>query len=353
MISRDEYLTLPMEQRFLPLDKEQNGRANRLFNGLVTVDMHTHIFGSLDFSFDYESVQQIGVTGLFEAVPNLAEDFDQSMRLLGKYKSIIASKPGLINATKAEDIRRAKREGKQAVLYQLEPQTCGRKLERIEIAYGLGIRMMLLTFNTKNYLGDGCAERTNGGLSYLGIEVVQRLNDIGILIDLSHCGIQTSLDACKYSKAPVLFNHTGARALNPSCKRLRTDEEIRAVANTGGLVGISAIPNQLSRNPEQGIQDMLNHIDYVVKLVGVDHVAIGLDNVFGDQVAHHRALSKSREVDLERSGIVLAADYMYGIESPAEWRNIVRGLVSRGYSDEDIAEIVGGNALRVIEQVIG
>ena len=212
MLSRDEYLKLHLEQRFIPLDEAKAARANRLFDSLPTVDLHTHIFGSLHFSFDYDQIRQIGVTGLFEAVPAVSEDFDESVRLLGKYKSLVAHQPGLISATRAEDIRRAKREGKQAVLYQLEPQTMGRDPNRIDIAYGLGFRMMLLTFNTKNYLGDGCSERTDCGLSYLGIEVVRRLNELGILIDLSHCGIQTSLDTCKHSKAPVLFNHTGARA---------------------------------------------------------------------------------------------------------------------------------------------
>lgn len=353
MLSRDEYLKLPLEQRFIPLDEAKAARANRLFDDLPTVDLHTHIFGSLHFSFDYEQVRQIGVTGLFEAVPAVSEDFDESMRLLGTYKNLVAHQSGLISATRAEDIRGAKRAGKQAVLFQLEPQTVGRDPNRIDVAYGLGIRMMLMTFNTKNYLGDGCSERTDCGLSYLGIEVVRRLNELGVLIDLSHCGIQTSLDTCKHSTAPVLFNHTGARALNPPCKRLKTDEQIRAVADTGGLIGICAIPNQLSRNPEQGVEDMLNHFEHVAKLVGIDHVAIGLDNVFGDQVGHHRQMAATNIVNLERSGIVLAADYMYGIESPLEWRNIVRGLVSRGFSDEEITKIVSGNALRVIEQVVG
>jgi len=353
MLPREDYLKLPLEERFIKLGPEEDKHATRLFQELITVDLHTHMFGSIHFSFDYELVHQSGITCCFEAVPALSEDFDESMELLGKYRHIVDTQPGLVSATRAEEIRRAKREGKQAFMYQLEPQTIGRKLERVEIAYGLGVRMMLLTFNTRNYVGDGCTERTNCGLSYLGIELIERLNDLGILIDLSHCGIQTTLDTIKFSKDPVVINHTGARALNPPCARLKTDEEIRALADKGGLIGISAIPNQLSSKPEQGIEDMLNHIDYVVKLVGIDHVAIGLDNIFGDQVAHHRELAKSKSVNLERSGIVLAADYMFGIESPLEWRNIVRGLVSRGYSDEEIAKIVGGNALRIIEEVVG
>jgi len=353
MLSREKYLELPLEERFVPLGDEESKRANELFEKLVTVDMHTHIFGSVHFHFEYEPVRQSGVTCCFEAVPALPEDFDESMELLGRYRSIVEAEPGLVTALRAENIRQAKRDGNQAVMYQLEPQTIGRDLDRIDIAYGLGIRMMLLTFNTRNYVGDGCSERTDSGLSYLGIEMVERLNDIGILIDLSHCGVQTSLDAAQFSRDPVLFNHTGARALNPACTRLKSDEQLRAVADKGGLIGISAIPNQLSNKPEQGIEDMLNHIGYVVNLVGIDQVIIGLDNTFHDQVAFHRKLAASRSVDLEKSGIVLAADYMYGIESPLEWRNIVRGLVSRGYSDGDIEKIVSGNALRVMEEVVG
>jgi membrane dipeptidase len=353
MLSREEYLKLPLEERFVPLSDEESSRANKLFEELTTVDMHTHIFGSVHFHFEYEPVRQSGITCLFEAVPALPEDFDESMELLGKYRSVVEAEPGLVSAMRAEDVRQAKRDGKQAVMYQLEPQTMGRDLGRIDVAYGLGIRMMLLTFNTRNYIGDGCGERTDSGLSYLGIEMVERLNDIGIMIDLSHCGIQTSLDAAKFSTDPVFFNHTGARALNPRVTRLKTDEQIRAVADKGGLIGISAIPNQLSSNREQGIEDMLNHIDYVVKLVGIEHVVIGLDNTFHDQVAFHRKLAASKSVDLEKSGIVLAGDYMYGIESPLEWRNIVRGLVSRGYRDDEIEKIVSGNALRVMEEILG
>lgn len=353
MLSREEYLKLSLEERFIKLSKKESDRADRLFQDLVTVDLHTHIFGSIHFSFDYELVRQSGMAGCFEAVPILFEDFDESMGLLGKYKQLVAASPGLVSVTCTEEILKAKQEGKQAVMYQLEPLTIGRELERIEVAYGLGIRMMLLTFNTKNYLGDGCTAKTDTGLSYLGIEVVKRLNDAGILIDLSHCGIRTSMDAIKYSKDPVLFNHTGARALNPPVARLKWDEQLTALADKGGVVGISAIPNQLSSEPEQGIEDMLNHIDYVKNLIGVDHVAIGLDNIFGDQVANHREMAASRGADFKKSGMNLVADYMYGIESPLEWRNIIRGLISRGYTDEEIEKIVGGNALRIIKEVVG
>lgn len=353
MMTREEYLRLPTEDRLIKLSSGDHERAERLFQGLVTVDLHTHIFGSLHFAFDYDQVHQTGVTGFFEAVPVLSEEFHDAVELLARYQSVVARHPGLALATRAEDIRRAKRDGRQAVMFQLEPQAIGRNLERVELFYGMGIRMMLLTFNTRNLVGDGCGEVTDAGLSRFGRELVERLNAASVLIDLSHCGIKTSLEAIAASTAPVLFNHTGARALNPSCARLITDQQIRAVAEKGGLVGISAIPNQLSSRPEQGIDDLLDHVDYVVRLVGVEHVAIGLDNTFHDQVAMHRKLEAERPEEFKRMGITLAANFMYGIESPLEWKNIIRGLVARGYGDEEIEKIVGGNALRVIAEVVG
>jgi len=212
--------------------------------------------------------------------------------------------------------------------------------------------MALLVFNTRNYVGDGCGERTNAGLSYLGLELVEKMNELGMLIDLSHCGVQTTLDAIEASKDPVFCNHVGARALYPTMKRLKTDQELLALAKKGGLAGVSAIPNQLSGNAEQGIEDMLNHIDYFVNLIGVDHVAIGLDIVFGDHVEYHRRAAKTT-FKLSYIGQGLEAPYMYGIESPEEWPNITRGLVARGYSDDDITKILGGNALRLIKEVVG
>jgi len=353
MLSREEYLRLPLEERLIKLREEDHQRAERLFQDLITVDLHTHIFGSLEFAFDYDPVRQTGVTCFFEAVPALSEEFFDTVELLARYQSVVARQSGLVLATRAEDIRQAKSAGQQAVMFQLEPQAIGRKLERVELFYGMGVRMMLLTFNTRNFLGDGCGEETDAGLSRFGRELVERLNAVGVLIDLSHCGIKTSLDAIATSTAPVLFNHTGARTLNRLCARLITDEQIRAVADKGGLVGISAIPNQLSSRPDQGIDDLLDHVDYVVRLVGVDHVAIGLDNTFHDQVAMHRKLAAARPEEFKRLGITLAANFMYGIESPLEWKNIIRGLVARGYRDEEVQKIVGGNALRVIEEVVG
>jgi membrane dipeptidase len=356
LISREKYLSLDPEERFIQLSSAEKERADELFDKSIKIDLHTHIFGSIHFEWDTsisKKVHNTGIDGCFEAVPCLGEDFAETTAILGTYKSIVEKEPGLVSAYTAADIRKAKENGKQAVLYQLEPWSGRRNLDLVDVAYGLGFRMILLTFNTRTHIGNGCAEKTDGGLSYLGLELVERLNKAGILVELSHCGVQTALDAIEHSKDPCLFNHSGARTLNEPVGRLRTDEEIKALAEKGGVFGVSAIPNQLSCEPEQSIDDHINHIEYVANLVGVDHVGIGLDNTFHDQVAFHRKLAADKTVNLERAGIILAADYIYGLESPSDWPNIIRGLVKRGYSDEEITKIIGGNALRIIEQIVG
>jgi membrane dipeptidase len=358
-LSRSDYLKLPVTERFrrtIELTRPEEERAAQLHEKLISVDLHTHITTHHEesgYEKDMERLRTSRVTCLLEALDHLlnpAEDFQVTLEQIGSTCAMLRHTPGFCLALSSQDIRQAKNDGKQAVMLQLEPQTIGPVVDRVDTAYSLGVRCMLLTFNTRNFLGDGCAERSDGGLSHLGLEAVERMNNVGMLIDLSHCSVRTTLDAIENSKDPVLINHAGARALNPEMTRLKSDEQIQALAEKDGVFGVSAIPNQLSTAKRQGILDLLNHVDYVVKLAGVDHVAIGLDICFDDHVAFHRKLLGKM---LKRTGQQLNAEYMEGIESPEEWPNITRGLVSRGYSDQEIEKIIGGNALRIIERVIG
>lgn len=368
MISREEYLKLPLKERFIKLDKAEEERAEELHKKFISIDLHSLILfnealiGShanpstvMDVFNDKSRIPQVktsGVTGFFEAIEAMTEDFYEAMDLLGYYLFCINKHPDFIPAFKAEDFRIAKKEGKQAVMFQSEPHPFGKDLDKVDIAYGSGLRMAILTSNTRNYVADGCGERTDQGLSYFGFDLVERMNKVGMLVDVSHVGIKSGLDIIEASKDPISCNHAAARALYPQCTRLKTDEELKALAEKRGYVGVSAIPNQLSGNVEQGIEDVMNHVDYIVNLIGVDYVAIGLDNLFGDHVELHRRSDRGL-FTLSRIGMELNAPYMYGIESPEEWPNVTRGLVSRGYSDQEIEKIVGGNALRVIEKVIG
>lgn len=174
------------------------------------------------------------------------------------------------------------------------------------------------------------------------------MNDLGMVIDLSHASTRTALDAIELSKVPCVFSHNAAYGLRPT-KRCRTDEELQACARKGGVIGITAVPNSLSDDPNQDINCVLDHYDYMVKLVGVDHVAIGTDTLIGDHVGLHVALLGRDRPGAEHKP---PAEYLSGIESPADGKNIIRGLIARGYADDAIAKIAGQNALDLLRRVM-
>ena len=244
----------------------------------------------------------------------------------------------------AGDIEAAKQHGTVGFLPTLEHLAIGSELDRVDAFYGMGVRLAGLTYNRKNYIGDGQNERNDGGLSDFGIAVVDRMNQLGMAVDVSHASFRTTMDAIHFSQAPVTFSHNAAYTLRPT-PRTRNDEELSACAEKGGLIAITAVPNALSDDPKQTIDCVLDHYDYMVKLVGVDHVGIGTDTNIGDHVAFHRVM-------LGRDPEQLPAPYLNGLESPADGKNIIRGLIRRGYSDDEVKKLAGGNALQFFRRVM-
>jgi membrane dipeptidase len=197
-----------------------------------------------------------------------------------------------------------------------------------------------------SYIGGGQYDRCDPGLSDFGIEVVQRMNDIGMIVDLSHAGSRTALETIELSRVPVVFSHNAAAAIRPT-RRARSDEDLRACAAKGGLLCVTAVPNSLSDDPHQDINCVLDHYDYFVKLVGIDHVGIGTDTQVGDHVGFHRVMLGRNAPDS------LPAPYLDGLESPADGANIIRGLIARGYEDAAIRKIAGQNALDFFRRTMG
>jgi len=246
---------------------------------------------------------------------------------------------------RATDVTRAKQQGRVGLLPTVEHLAIGDVLHRVDVLYALGVRMAGLTYNLQSAAGSGLRARHDAGLSEFGNEVVRRMNDVGMAIDLSHAGFRTAMDAIERSRTPILFSHNAAYSLRPTW-RTRRDEELLACAAKGGLVAITAVPNSLSDDPSQDIRCVLDHYDYMVKLVGVDHVAVGTDTLIGDHVGFHcKMLGSDRAT--------LPAAYLDGLESPADGQNIIRGLITRGYSDDEVRKIVGGNALEFLRRVAG
>jgi membrane dipeptidase len=265
---------------------------------------------------------------------------------IGMMLADIHKQDGVLKITRTQDILDAKQRGLVGWLPTVEHLSIDPKLHQVDVLYGIGVRLAGLTYMRKSVIGDGQYERTDCGLSDFGIEVVRRMNDIGMAIDLSHAGSQTALETIEHSQVPVLFSHNAAYSIRPT-PRARFDTELQACAAKGGLLCVTAVPNSLSDDPHQDINCVLDHYDYFVKLVGVDHVGIGTDTQVGDHVGFHRVL-------LGRNAPAsLPAPYLDGLESPADGSNIVRGLIARGYSDQDIRKIAGQNALDFLRRTIG
>jgi len=236
-------------------------------------------------------------------------------------------------------------------------------LEFLRAFHQMGVRIVQLTYNSLNYVGAGCCEPTDPGVSESGRSIIEEMNRLGVLIDLSHCGDQTTLDAIKHSEDPVVFSHADARALS-GIKRNKTDEQIRAVADSGGLIGVSVFPPTVKTDTETyevqraTVHDVLDHIDHVVDLIGVDHVAFGsdmndkaLDNGVTPPYAAYRNFRPSYLEVYGRGPIETYEPFPKGIHGHTELVNLMKGLVARGYSDKEVRKILGENFLRVFAEV--
>jgi membrane dipeptidase len=250
-----------------------------------------------------------------------------------------------------KDILEAKKTGRTALIPMIEnPGGIGDDLDKLDVLYGMGIRMLGLSYNHRTTIADGVLERTDAGLSTFGYKVIRRMNRLGIAVDFSHSSNLTIKEGLEASERPCCCSHTLARAVNNNPKG-KTDEILELFAKHGGLVGVQAVPNITSKKPVQTVFDVMDHVDYIVKVIGVEHVAIGTDTLFGDHVGCH----KHTHEQLGLSGMLpdFPATHIDYIENPGEWPNVTRALVLRGYPDEDIKKLTGENVLKFLEKTIG
>jgi membrane dipeptidase len=283
---------------------------------------------------------------------------DGSDPLWNKWETVnarYADLPWLRYVTTAAEIRLAKRDGVVASYAHCQPESpIPRNLKAIDAAYAKGLRSLMLTYNRMDHVGVGCTERVDAGLSMFGVDVVKRCNEIGLIVDVSHCGHLTTMDACRNSNAPVNANHTGAKGVY-SHARNKSDEALKAIADTGGVIGVVAVPFFLTRERHPSIEHMLNHIDYIAALVGWQHVAIGTDWPIQapDELLKLTLSPDNRALGFRDEDHLDVTQRLRGLDDCRDLPNITRGLVKRGYGDEEIRGILGENALRVFAQVCG
>jgi membrane dipeptidase len=364
-----------VRSRVVELDKVEEERFQELLEKSIIISFHDHgmvfpenpgefsdYIKSGRFWVGYEGLALSGLDGFFDGmVDGIAPirspdpwDWDNVVHQVGVYRADIDHQDMLFVATKAEDFVRAHREGKIAVVLHLEaPPRIGEDLVKVDILYGLGVRCMGVAYSRGNEFGSGLADKVDRGLSDLGQALVERLNKLGVLIDVSHAGDKTSLEVIEASKDPVVVTHAGARALWPT-RRMKPDEVILALAEKGGVFGVEAAPHTTLTysNPRHSIESVMEHFQYIEKLVGIDHVAFGPDTLFGDHVALHRMFSAQLSISAPGEGPEHpVVDYVDGLENPSEFTNIIRWLIKHGYSDQEIKKVAGENILRVTERV--
>jgi membrane dipeptidase len=217
------------------------------------------------------------------------------------------------------------------------------------------VRIIQLTYNSRNLVGDGCLERTNSGLSNFGIELVARMNDARILVDLSHCGESTTRDGIAFSKRPVAITHTGCKRVFDH-PRNKPDDLLKALADKGGVAGIFQINPYVGGHERNTLDDYLAHIDHAVKVAGEDHVGVGSDR-------EHRTIpdtpeEKQKLIDeLSRLRPVTAASFRWPffiseLNHPRRMETIADGLQRRRYTSRQIEKIVGGNWYRLLRDTL-
>jgi membrane dipeptidase len=260
-----------------------------------------------------------------------------------------------VKVLKADDILRALEENKKAIILNFQSmEHIGNNLDYIELYYMQGFRIMQLTYNTKNFVGTGCTAKRDRGLTDFGKQVIEKMNELGILIDISHCGIQTTIDAIQCSKKPVIATHTFSKELYLH-DRGKSDEILKALRDKDGYVGILAVPGFLVDKSETTINDWLDHIDYIINLIGIDYVGIGTD-FYGFSVPDNLAEKIGEFMDLLGFRPEHKASFLTKIknfENYSKFPNLIRGLFSRGYTENEVKKVAGGNFLRVFKEVVG
>jgi membrane dipeptidase len=280
--------------------------------------------------------------------------WDDLITALGMRLADIAHQDDVLVARTVSDIRAAKNADKVAFILGTESAgAIENELDRIDLLYGFGVRQMGLVYADSNSLGSGQKELADAGLTMFGRRAVKRMNQLGVLIDVSHASDLTCLDAIRTSSAPVAITHAGARAIW-DIPRLKPDKVLRACAETGGVLGIEAAPRTTAshRHPAQNIESVMDHFTYAVELMGIEHVAFGPDTFFGDHVGFQKAISSYIGIDDRASSAEPRHEpvaFVDGMENPAEnFGNVTRWLVKHGYSDSEIRAVLGGNIMRLL-----
>lgn len=335
----------------LELNNEEE-RALELHKKLIIINASTVI--KYD-SEHFENVKKAGITASNHTVTRPASLLRDAIKEISDCFKWMSSYPDeCLLVQTADDIRKAKREGKEGII--LGPQNANfieNDLDFLQIFKALGITIIQLTYNELNLIGAGCTENKDPGLSNFGQEVVKAMNRLGIVIDISHCGVQTTMDAIDVSKDPCIVSHGSPYAVCPN-PRNKTDEQLHALAEKDGVIGLTAYApiTEVKKNVHPTIDDFFTHVDYIIDLIGVNHIGIGSDHEETQTVESLIAFEKAYPDVVGIYTHDKGGRWVKGMESITCFPTITAGLLTRGYSDGEVSKIMGANFLRVFEKVL-
>jgi membrane dipeptidase len=272
------------------------------------------------------------------------QGIEEHVRVIANFRRWLAENDrDYMLATSVEDIERARRDGKLAVMFDIEGMNAvADQTSMVQLYYDLGVRWMLVAYNRNNPAGGGCQDEDQG-LSAFGRQILDEMARVGMIACCSHTGPRTVMDVMAYSSRPVIFSHSNARAVFDHPRNV-TDEALKACAATGGVVGANGIGLFIGRGDDL-VGGLIRHIDHIVQLIGIDHVGLGLDYVF----------DMSELEDLLTNPEIFPPELGYGggfsMVGPESMEELVTGLSRLGYADGDLRALLGGNLLRVARQV--
>ena len=330
------------------------GATKRLYENSLVIDALS--FGKKWDEAEFTALQKAGYSGIIESLAR--DDLQTAINGLVEWRERVSEHDDkLLIALSASDFQLAKKSGRTAVLMNFQDATMLEGDENnVDALHALGMRSFQLTYNYRNLLGDGCLERTNAGLSDFGVNVVERMNQVGVMIDLSHCGPQTTLDGIEFSNKPVAMTHTFCAALREH-PRAKPDAALRACAEKGGVTGIAALGYFIGPDPggETTIEDYANQIEHAVSVAGHEHVALSTD--FPPQGIEPWATREDwyepRLKVFKPSYQVRWPPWIPELDTPDRFRNVLRVLDGRGWSDHNLELLLGRNWLRLFGETIG
>jgi len=336
------------------------GQASHTENQALDIHREALIIDSLWASSyaptnrDYlEKMREAGVTAVHASIAgdDSASFYNVFERIASWYQGFRQYSDIIMPVNTGADIETAKKLNKIGIILGFQTtRPIENNVDFLNVFHKLGIKVMQLTYQRRNWVGDGSGERTDSGLSRFGIEVIRRMNELGILIDVSHTGDRTTTEAIEYSQKPIAFTHCNPRAL---CNTVRnkTDEHIKALADKGGVMSLNVFSTFIKRDGSATLDDYLDMIDYVVNLVGIDHVGLGFD-FFPFMTRDNLTKWKADNPEIGE-GVDYDAKYPEGVDSILFLPELTERLAGRGYSEAGIKKILGANTLNLLKNVWG